>query len=198
MRSATPCRPASSTASIAAPVLITLTLTFGLDLILNNAMMVAFTADYRGDQRLRIRSDRSRSAGVPAGRPGRGDGARAAADGAALPAAARQPHRPRHRRRPHGPRRGGADGRRRQAHQRHHLRHRRADGGRRRRAAQHDLPDLAAQQPGYSSARPSWSACSAASAACPARWSAASCSASSRASARTGSGRSTRSRCRSR
>src|SRR5262249_51186393 len=32
---------------IAAPVLITLTLTFGLDLILNNAMLVAFTADYR-------------------------------------------------------------------------------------------------------------------------------------------------------
>ncbi len=30
-----------------APVLITLTLTFGLDLILNNAMLVAFTADYR-------------------------------------------------------------------------------------------------------------------------------------------------------
>jgi branched-chain amino acid transport system permease protein len=33
---------------ISAPVLITLTLTFGLDLILNNAMLVAFTADYRG------------------------------------------------------------------------------------------------------------------------------------------------------
>src|SRR5215204_3873234 len=32
---------------IAAPVLITLTLTFGLDLILNNAMLIAFTADYR-------------------------------------------------------------------------------------------------------------------------------------------------------
>ena len=32
---------------IAAPVLITLTLTFGLDLVLNNAMIVAFTADYR-------------------------------------------------------------------------------------------------------------------------------------------------------
>ena len=32
---------------IGAPVLITLTLTFGLDLILNNAMLVAFTADYR-------------------------------------------------------------------------------------------------------------------------------------------------------
>lgn len=32
---------------IAAPVLLTLTLTFGLDLILNNAMLVAFTADYR-------------------------------------------------------------------------------------------------------------------------------------------------------
>lgn len=32
---------------IAAPVLITLTLTFGLDLILNNTMIVAFTADYR-------------------------------------------------------------------------------------------------------------------------------------------------------
>ncbi len=32
---------------VAAPVLITLTLTFGLDLILNNAMLVAFTADYR-------------------------------------------------------------------------------------------------------------------------------------------------------
>jgi branched-chain amino acid transport system permease protein len=32
---------------IAAPVLITLTLTFGLDLILNNAMLVAFTADYQ-------------------------------------------------------------------------------------------------------------------------------------------------------
>lgn len=32
---------------IAAPVLITLTLTFGLDLILNNALLVAFTADYR-------------------------------------------------------------------------------------------------------------------------------------------------------
>ena len=30
-----------------APVLITLTLTFGLDLVLNNAMLVAFTADYR-------------------------------------------------------------------------------------------------------------------------------------------------------
>src|SRR3954468_4645228 len=32
---------------IAAPVLITLTLTFGLDLIINNAMLAAFTADYR-------------------------------------------------------------------------------------------------------------------------------------------------------
>ena len=32
---------------ITAPVLITLTLTFGLDLILNNAMLVAFTADYQ-------------------------------------------------------------------------------------------------------------------------------------------------------
>lgn len=32
---------------IAAPVLITLTLTFGLDLVLNNAMIVAFSADYR-------------------------------------------------------------------------------------------------------------------------------------------------------
>jgi branched-chain amino acid transport system permease protein len=33
---------------VTAPVLITLTLTFGLDLILNNAMLLAFTADYRG------------------------------------------------------------------------------------------------------------------------------------------------------
>ncbi len=32
---------------ISAPVLITLTLTFGLDLVLNNAMLIAFTADYR-------------------------------------------------------------------------------------------------------------------------------------------------------
>lgn len=32
---------------VAAPVLITLTLTFGLDLILNNSMIVAFSADYR-------------------------------------------------------------------------------------------------------------------------------------------------------
>jgi branched-chain amino acid transport system permease protein len=32
---------------ITAPVLITLTLTFGLDLILNNGMLAAFTADYR-------------------------------------------------------------------------------------------------------------------------------------------------------
>jgi branched-subunit amino acid ABC-type transport system permease component len=32
---------------LAAPVLITLTLTFGLDLMLNDAMLVAFTADYR-------------------------------------------------------------------------------------------------------------------------------------------------------
>lgn len=32
---------------VRAPVLITLTLTFGLDLILNNAMLYAFTADYR-------------------------------------------------------------------------------------------------------------------------------------------------------
>jgi branched-chain amino acid transport system permease protein len=32
---------------IAAPVLITLTLTFGLDLVVNNAMLLAFTADYR-------------------------------------------------------------------------------------------------------------------------------------------------------
>ncbi|MEP9379909.1 branched-chain amino acid ABC transporter permease [Aquabacter sp. CN5-332] len=32
---------------IAAPVLITLTLTFGLDLILNNAMLLVFSADYR-------------------------------------------------------------------------------------------------------------------------------------------------------
>lgn len=32
---------------IAAPVLMTLTLTFGLDLLLNNAMLIAFTADYR-------------------------------------------------------------------------------------------------------------------------------------------------------
>ena len=33
---------------VMAPVLITLTLTFGLDLILNNAMLIAFTADYQG------------------------------------------------------------------------------------------------------------------------------------------------------
>ncbi len=32
---------------IAAPVLVTLTLTFGLDLILNNGMLVAFSADFR-------------------------------------------------------------------------------------------------------------------------------------------------------
>ena len=32
---------------IQAPVLITLTLTFGLDLLLNNAMLIAFKADYR-------------------------------------------------------------------------------------------------------------------------------------------------------
>lgn len=32
---------------IAAPVLMTLTLTFGLDLLVNNAMLVAFKADYR-------------------------------------------------------------------------------------------------------------------------------------------------------
>jgi branched-chain amino acid transport system permease protein len=32
---------------VTAPVLITLTLTFGLDLILNNGMLAAFTADYR-------------------------------------------------------------------------------------------------------------------------------------------------------
>jgi branched-chain amino acid transport system permease protein len=32
---------------VTGPVLITLTLTFGLDLMLNNAMLVAFTADYR-------------------------------------------------------------------------------------------------------------------------------------------------------
>ncbi len=32
---------------IAAPVLVTLTLTFGLDLMLNNAMILAFKADYR-------------------------------------------------------------------------------------------------------------------------------------------------------
>lgn len=32
---------------IAAPVLVTLTLTFGLDLMLNNAMLMAFKADYR-------------------------------------------------------------------------------------------------------------------------------------------------------
>ncbi len=32
---------------LAAPVLMTLTLTFGLDLLLNNAMLVAFKADYR-------------------------------------------------------------------------------------------------------------------------------------------------------
>ena len=44
-----------------APVLITLTLTFGLDLILNNAMLVAFTADYEAS-RSRIRSGHSRSA----------------------------------------------------------------------------------------------------------------------------------------
>lgn len=32
---------------ITAPVLVTLTLTFGLDLLLNNGMLLAFTADYR-------------------------------------------------------------------------------------------------------------------------------------------------------
>jgi branched-chain amino acid transport system permease protein len=32
---------------VSAPVLMTLTLTFGLDLILNNAMLLAFTADYQ-------------------------------------------------------------------------------------------------------------------------------------------------------
>ena len=44
---------------VAAPVLITLTLTFGLDLILNNAMLVAFTADYQaGQPRQSARHDR--------------------------------------------------------------------------------------------------------------------------------------------
>ena len=51
---------------IAAPVLITLTLTFGLDLVLNNAMLVAFTADYRKINLVRRSVDRDRS-GVPAG-----------------------------------------------------------------------------------------------------------------------------------
>ncbi len=88
--------------------------------------------------------------GVPAGRPCRRDGAGAAADCVALPAAARQPHRARHRRGPHGPRGGGADGRRRQAHQCDHLRGRRVHGGRGRRAAQHHLSDFAAEWPAVS------------------------------------------------
>jgi branched-subunit amino acid ABC-type transport system permease component len=46
---------------VTAPVLITLTLTFGLDLILNNAMLLAFTPTTAASLWL-IRSDRSRSA----------------------------------------------------------------------------------------------------------------------------------------
>src|ERR1700731_4380588 len=45
---------------VTAPVLITLTLTFGLDLILNNAMLVAFTADYRAI--VAVRMDREAAA----------------------------------------------------------------------------------------------------------------------------------------
>ena len=61
-------------------MLITLTLTFGLNLILENAMILAFKADYRSHSRRR--SGCSRSAGDPAARPTRGDGARADARGA--------------------------------------------------------------------------------------------------------------------
>ena len=47
---------------VTAPVLITLTLTFGLDLILNNAMLVAFTADYQAVKLVAsARHDRDRS-----------------------------------------------------------------------------------------------------------------------------------------
>jgi len=41
------CSGCCSTRVITAPVLVTLTLTFGLDLILNNAMIYYFKADYR-------------------------------------------------------------------------------------------------------------------------------------------------------
>ena len=169
---------------IAAPVLITLTLTFGLDLILNNAMMVAFTADYRkvnlasplGIARARRRSflPVDRLLGMALAllltlllywllrdtRIGRAIVAvRMDREAAALM---------------------GVDVKRIYAITF-------GIGALMAGAAgallSHHLPDLAAQQPRCFSARPSWSACSAASAACRARWSAASCSASSRASA---------------
>ena len=107
---------------VAAPVLITLTLTFGLDLILNNAMLVAFTADY---QAVNLAHPLGTLEIGPVFLPGDRVAAMVLAlllTRAAVPAVARQPHRARHRRGAHGPRGGGADGRRRQAHQRHHLR----------------------------------------------------------------------------
>ena len=69
------CRPAIINRVVTAPVLITLTLTFGLDLILNNAMLVAFTADYRAvnaraSARHRLRSARC-SCPATASRPWR-------------------------------------------------------------------------------------------------------------------------------
>ena len=49
---------------ITAPVLVTLTLTFGLDLILNNAMIYFFKADYRKLTLDAADRARSRSFGV--------------------------------------------------------------------------------------------------------------------------------------
>ncbi len=101
---------------MAAPVLITLILTFGVDLILNNIMLVAFTADYQLVNLAHPLGSIEIGPVFSAGRSGRGDGARAAADCSALSPASRQQDRPRHCCRTHGPRGGGYDGRRHQKH----------------------------------------------------------------------------------
>ena len=97
---------------ITAPVLITLTLTFGLDLLLNNAMLVAFTADYR---KINLAHPLGTFELGPIFLPGDRVAAMAlarSADASALLAAAQHQDRPRDRGGPHGSRRRGADGRR--------------------------------------------------------------------------------------
>ena len=117
---------------IAAPVLVTLTMTFGLDLILNNAMIYFFKADYR---KLTLSPPLGSVSIVRRGGAGRSpdrDRVALALTGLLYLLLRRTAGRPRHRRGAAGSRRGDPDGRRRQVDLCHRFRPRRGAGGLRR------------------------------------------------------------------
>ena len=138
------------------PVLTTLTLTFGLDLILYNFMTVYYTATPR-----RVTLDLGvvdlGGIVIPVDRL-LGMALALMLTGILYLVMRRSTHRPRDRRRAHGQRCGRADGHQGQPHLRHHLRHRRADGRRDRRDLRDGLSGHHQSQPAPISARPSWSA----------------------------------------